>query len=156
MTETTTSTSIGRVGAKTRARQPGRRKASHGRSSLAVRGLAATLAAAAVVSPAVAFVSPAAAATKSSLLAQGKAAMLQTNATEESHHTIPFKRGTNFTIACALQGTNVVLCREHSGPERCVGSRPWILLTDLFPIIHGRLGESLTAGLTWTYDYCTK
>ena len=147
MTEPT-STSIGRAGGQPRERLSRRRKA--------VRGLAASLAAATLVSPAAfAFVSPAAAATKASLFAQAVAAMHQTDATEEAHNTIPFKRGTKFTVACAVRGTNV-LCTEHSGPERCVSSKPWILLTDVFPIIKGRLGESLTYGLSWTYLYCNK
>jgi len=132
-----------------------RRKSGRVRSSLAVRVFAASLAAT-VVSPAVfAFVSPAAAATSQSLLVQAKAAVQQTDATEEAHKTIPFKRGTNFTITCGVRGTNV-LCTEHSGPERCVNNKPWIMLTDEFPIIKGKLGESLTYGLTWTYIYCTK
>ena len=157
MTETTSSASIGLAGGQRRERRPGQRKAGRGRSSLAVRGLAASLAAAAFVSPAAsAFVSPAAAATKASILAQAAAAVKQTDATEEAHKTIPFKRGTNFAIACGVRSADEVLCTEHSGPERCVNSKPWILLSDEFPIIKGKLGESLTYGLTWTYIYCTK
>jgi hypothetical protein len=112
----------------------------------AVRGIVAILAAAALVAPA-------AAGAKPSLLAQAKAAVRQTNAQEETHHLIPFKRNTKFTITCRYQGTNV-LCMEHAGPERCVNGKPWISLSDLFPIIKGRLGESLTYGLTLTTVYC--
>ncbi len=156
VTETTTCASNGRAGGPPRERRPAQRKAGRGHSSLAVRGLAASLAAAVILAPAAAvFVSPAAAATNSSLLVQAKAAVLQTDATEEAHKTIPFKRGTKFTVACGVRGTNV-LCTEHSGPERCVNNHPWIQLTDVFPIIKGRLGESLTYGLSWTYLYCNK
>jgi hypothetical protein len=106
-----------------------------------------TLATAACVVPATAGASP-------SLLAQAKTAMQQTNTQEETHHLIPFKRGTKFTITCATRGTNI-LCSEHSGPEKCVKGKPWILLSDLFPVIKGRLGQSLTYGLTRSDEYCT-
>jgi hypothetical protein len=156
VTVATSSTAIGGGGALTCDHRPGQRSSHRGRGSLAVRGLAASLAATAVVAPALfAFVSPAAAATNASLLAQAKVAMQQTDAIEEAHRTIPFKKGTSFTIACGVRGTNV-LCTEHSGPERCVNNKPWIMLTDEFPIIKGKLGESLTFGLTWTYIYCSK
>jgi hypothetical protein len=154
VTEATTSTSIS--ASQSLERQPEHRNFGGGLRWLAVRGLAAGLAAAAFVAPAAtALVSPAAAATKPSLLVQAAAAVVQTDAKEEADHTIPFKKGTKFAITCTARGTNIA-CSEHSGPERCVNKQPWILLTDVFPVINGRLGESLTYGLTWTYLYCTK
>jgi hypothetical protein len=129
-------------------RRPGPRKAGRrGRSSLAVCGLAACLAAAAVVAPAEAATTP-------TLIAQAKAGMQREDATAEAHHTIPFKSGTKFTIGCGFHGQNVVLCTEHAGPERCINGRPWVLLSDLFPVIKGRVGQSLTFGLTVTSNYC--
>jgi hypothetical protein len=101
------------------------------------------------------FVSPAAAASRQSLLATAKVAMRQTNAQEEKRHLIAFKPGTTFTITCNFRGQNV-LCTEHAGPERCVNGKPWTLFSDLFPVIHGRLGESLTYGLTPTNIYCKR
>jgi hypothetical protein len=137
-----------------RERESGQR--SRRRGSFAVRGFAASLAAATFVAPAAfPFVYQAEAATTATLLAQAKVAVQQTDAVEEAHRTIPFKKGTSFTIACGVRGTNV-LCTEHSGPERCVNDKPWIMLTDEFPILKGKLGESLTFGLRWTYIYCSK
>ena len=128
-------------------RRPGPRKAGRrGRSSLAVRGLAAGLVAAAVVAPAEAATTP-------TLLAQAKAGMQREDATAEAHHTIPFKSGTKFTIACAFQRQDI-LCTEHAGPERCINGRPWVLLSDLFAVIKARVGQSLTFGLTVTSNYC--
>jgi hypothetical protein len=143
--DTASRDSIGR-GGRTRERHPWPRKAGRARSSLALGALAASLATATLVAPA-------AAATKPALLAQAKAGVQQTNAIEEKHHTIPFKSGTKFTISCGFQGEDI-LCTEHAGPEQCVKGRPWSLLSDLFPVIKGRVGESLTFGLTVTTNYC--
>lgn len=138
--------SIGRR-AGNREQRLGQRGAISGRCGLAVvGGLAAGVATAA-------FLTPAFAASKPALLAKAKVAMRQTNAQEEAKHLIPFKPGTNFTVTCGYRGVNI-LCTEHTGPERCVKGKPWILLSDLFPVIHGRLGESLTYGLTPTSNYC--
>jgi hypothetical protein len=146
-----TPASIGRRGKRTRERQPGRRNIGRGRSSLAVRGLAGGLAASLA---AAALVAPAQATTKPALIAQAKAGMQRSNVTAEAHHAIPFKSGTKFTIACGFRGQNI-LCTEHAGPERCIKGRPWVLISDLFPVIHGRVGESLTYGLlTVTSNYC--
>jgi hypothetical protein len=142
--------SIGRLGERTRERQPGRRNVGRGRSSLAVRGLAGGLAASLA---AAALVATAEAATKPALIAQAKAGMQRSDVTAEAHHTIPFKSGTKFTIACGFQGQNI-LCTEHAGPERCIKGRPWVLISDLFPVIKGRVGESLTYGLLVTSNYC--
>jgi hypothetical protein len=139
--------SIARRAERTRECQPGPRKAGRrGRSGLAVRGLAAGLAAAAVVAPAVA-------AAKPTLIAQAAAGMQREDVAAEAHHTIPFKSGTRFTIACGFRGQNI-LCTEHAGPTRCIKGRPWIMLSDLFPVINGRVGLSLTFGLTVTSNYC--
>jgi hypothetical protein len=139
--------SIVRAGERpTCARQPGQRDAPRGRSSLAVRGLAAALAAAALIAPA-------SAAAKPSLIAQAKTAMQRENAVEESHHEIPFKRGTKFTIACGVKGQDI-LCQEHAGPEQCVNGRPWVRLSGIFPIIGDRIGSSLTIALVQTDEYC--
>ena len=136
-----------RRGELTRERGPGPGKAGRrSRSSLAVGGVAAFLAAAAVVAPAEATPAP-------TLIAQAKAGMQREDARAEAHHTIPFKSGTKFTIACAFQRQDL-LCTEHAGPERCINGRPWILLSDLFPVIKGRVGQSLTFGLTVTSNYC--
>jgi hypothetical protein len=98
---------------------------------------------------------PVAATARPSLVAQARAAVQKANATEEAQHTIPFKRGTNFTIACSLRDQNHnVLCKEHAGSEACIKNQPWILLSDDFPIINGRLGSSTTIGLDSTYTYC--
>jgi hypothetical protein len=104
---------------------------------------------------AAALVVPVAATAQPSLVAQAKAAVQKANASEEALHTIPFKRGTSFTITCAIvdQGHNV-LCTEHAGPQTCVKNQPWISLSDDFPIIKGRLGSSTIIGLDLTYTYC--
>ena len=145
--DTATPDAIRRRGERTRERRPGPRKAGRrGRSSLAICGFAACLAAAAVVAPAEAAATP-------TLIAQAKAGMQREDVTAEAHHTIPFKSGTKFTIACAFRRQDL-LCTEHAGPERCINGRPWILLSDLFPVIKGRVGQSLTFGLTVTSNYC--
>jgi len=133
-------------GKRTRERHAAPLKAGRARSSLALGALAASLAAAA-------FVVPAEAATKPALLAEAKAGVQKTDVIEEKNHTIPFKSGTKFMITCGFQGENI-LCTEHAGPEQCVKGRPWILLSDLFPVIKGRVGESLTFGVTVTTNYC--
>jgi hypothetical protein len=138
--------SVRRAAEWARGRHPGPRKTLRRRNSLAVGALAASLAAAALAVPAEA-------ATKPALIAQAVAGVQRTDVIEEAHHTIPFKSGTKFTITCGFQGENI-LCNEHAGPEQCVKGRPWILLSDLFPVIKGRVGESLTFGLTVTSHYC--
>jgi hypothetical protein len=102
---------------------------------------------------AAALVVPAEAASKPALLAQAKAGMQREDVTAEAHHTIPFKPGTKFTIACGFRGQDI-LCTEHVGPEQCVKGKPWILVSDLFAVIKGRVGESVTVGLSVTSDYC--
>lgn len=139
-----TQDSIGGEVGRARERRPP--KAGCGRRSSAIGGLAAVLAA-------TAFVVPAQATTNAALFAQAKAGMQREDATAEAHHTIPFKSGTKFTISCGFHGRNI-LCTEHAGPQRCVNGKPWVMLTDLFPVINGRVGQSLTFGLTVTSNYC--
>jgi hypothetical protein len=145
--------SITRGGGQTRERQPGPRKAGRVRSSLAVGALAASVAG---VLAATALVAPAGATTKPALLAEAVAGMQQTNALEETRKTIPFKPGTKFTITCAFQNKADIRCNEHAGPEQCSKGKPWDLLSDVFPVIHGRVGKSLTLGLVVTSTYCNK
>jgi hypothetical protein len=133
------------AGGAARERQSGQRRVRRGTRSLAVRGLAATVAAAALVAPAAAAAGP-------SLIAQAKAAVQRQNALDEARHIIPFKRGTKFTITCAIKGDNV-LCKEHAGPEQCINGRPWILLSDEFVIV-GHQIRGGTLGLVLTYNYC--
>jgi hypothetical protein len=110
--------------------------------------LVAGFSAAALVLPVVATAQP-------SLLAQAKTAVQKANASEEAHHTIPFKRGTDFAITCSIADRHHnVLCTEHAGPEACIKNQPWISLSDDFPIIDGRLGSSTIIELDLTYTYC--
>jgi hypothetical protein len=128
-----------------RGGQPGQRDVRRG-TSLAVRGLAATLAAAALVAPAAAAAQP-------SLMAQAKAAMQRKDAVEEAYGAIPFELGTKFTIACSVRG-QLVVCDEHAGPERCTNGDPWLLLSDSFKIIGGTIGRPMTFALIQTDEYC--
>jgi hypothetical protein len=143
-----TSNSTARAGdCRTGGRGLGPRARRRRRSPVAVRSLAATLAVAALAAPVAAAATP-------SLTAQGVAAVQRENAFDEAHHVIPFKRGTKFTIACAVKGQDV-LCREHAGPERCINGRPWILLTEEFPILGHKIGRTLLPfGLQQTDEYC--
>lgn len=129
-----------------------RRREHRGRNaglgSVAVASLAAGLAVVAFAAPATA-----GATAKPVLISQAKASMRTENTFDEAHHIIPFKKGTVFTIACNFKGKNI-LCREHHGAERCVKGQPWLLLSDIFPIIKGRVGASLAYGLTETSHYC--
>ena len=117
------------------------------------RGRALALRAAAASLTTVALVAPATAAAKESLLSQAKASMAVETASDESHHIIPFRAGTKFTVSCGFRGVNIA-CSEHTGAEKCVGGRPWYLLSDIFPVIDGKVGESLAYGLTVTSNYC--
>ncbi|HEY1777872.1 MAG TPA: hypothetical protein VGG41_17085 [Solirubrobacteraceae bacterium] len=112
-----------------------------------ISGLAATIAAAALLLPV-------AAGAQDSLIAQATAGMRVATASEEKLRIIPFKVGTKFTISCARLGSSEIKCTEHSGPERCVNGKPWALLTDIFPIIKNKVGKSLSYGLVYTAEYC--
>jgi hypothetical protein len=138
---------IGRTGGRpTREQQPGQRDVRRGRSSLAVPGLVAALAAAALVAPT-------AAAAQSSVIAQAKAAMQRKDAVEEAYGAIPFKMGTKFTIACTDRGQFVV-CNEHAGPERCTNGDPWLLLSDSFRVTGDTIGAPMSFRLIETDEYC--
>jgi hypothetical protein len=126
--------------------EPGQQIARRACSRLAVRGLAATVAAVALVAPAVAAAQP-------SLIAQAQAAMQRKDAVEEAYGAIPFKLGTKFTIACTVRGL-FVACDEHAGPERCSNGSPWILLSDSFPIIGRTIGRPMSFALIVTSEYC--
>ena len=89
------------------------------------------------------------------LISEGKLAMRVETKQEEKEHLIPFKQSAVFIIGCKVHG-NRVLCSEHSGPEKCVKGKPWMDISDLFPVIKGRIGESLNFGLTVTSIYCRK
>jgi hypothetical protein len=118
------------------------------RGSLAVCGLAAGLAA-------VSFAAPAeATANKQSLIAEAKVNMHRETASDESHHIIPYKTGTQFVVTCRFGADRNIHCSEHTGPERCIKGRPWVLLSDIFPVIDGRVGQSLAYGLVPTDNYC--
>ena len=138
---------IGRRGGRpTGERQRGQRDVLRGRSSLAVRGLAAILAAAALVAPAAAVAMP-------SLIVQAKAAMRRLDAVEEAYGAIPFMMGTKFTIACTVRG-RAITCQEHGGPEQCTNSSPGILLSDSFPIMGATIGRPMSFALIVTSEYC--
>ena len=80
--------------------------------------------------------------------------MQKETAFDESHHIVDFKRGTKFVIDCGFEKDGNIHCNEYTGPQRCVNGKPWILLSDIFPVIHGKVGQSLEYGLTITDNYC--
>jgi hypothetical protein len=123
-----------------------RQNALRGRS-LALCGLSAYVAA-------FAFAAPAGATSKPALIAQAKVVMQKETAFDESHRIIPFKVGTKFVISCSFGPDRNIHCTEHTGPERCVNGRPWVLLSDIFPVIDGKVGSSLAYGLVPTDNYC--
>jgi hypothetical protein len=120
---------------------------TRGRGAFAVCGLVACIAA-------MAFAAPAGATSKPTLIAQAKVIMQQETASDESDHIIPYKAGTKFLVTCAFGPDGNIHCNEHTGPEQCVKGKPWILLSDIFPIIKGRVGGSLDYGLVPAYNYC--
>lgn len=117
------------------------------RGALAVCGLAACVGA-------IAFAAPAGATSKPALIAQAKVVLAQETTFDETHGIIPFKKGTKFVVACSFGPDGNIHCTEHAGPERCVNGKPWLLLSDIFPVIHGRVGGSLAYGLVPTDNYC--
>ncbi len=118
-----------------------------GRGPLVVCGLVACIAT-------MAFAAPAGATSKPALIAQAKVAMQKETASDEADRIIPYKAGTKFLITCAFGPDGNIHCNEHSGPEKCVKGKPWLLLSDIFPIVNGRVGESLDYGLVPTSNYC--
>jgi hypothetical protein len=124
-----------------------------GRRSRAPRAiciLAASFAALALLVPAAAT-----ATSKSKLISEAKVSMRVETKSYETHHLIPYKQSATFIVNCSVTG-NRVLCREHHGPERCVNGKPWTQLSDIFPVIKGRVGLSLTGGLIISSVYCRK
>ncbi len=75
---------------------------------------------------------------------------------EEKDHILRYKQSTVFTDNCNVTRGHV-LCREHAGPQRCVKGKPWTQISDIFPVIKGRVGLSLTDGaLIITSVYCKR
>lgn len=138
---------IARGGSRWVDRRRPQRGSRRGLGPLAVCGLAACIAA-------VAFAAPAGATSKQTLIAQAKVIMRKETAFDELHHIIPYKASTKFVVTCAFGADGNIHCSEHTGPERCVNGRPWILLSDIFPVIDGRVGASLAYGLVPTDNYC--
>jgi hypothetical protein len=91
---------------------------------------------------------------KSKLISEAKASMAAETKAEEKDRIIPYKQSAVFTVNCSVSRGHV-LCREHVGPKRCVNGKPWMELSDIFPVIKGRVGLSLTDGaLVVTSVYC--
>jgi hypothetical protein len=130
-------------GERLRTRQAGQWKSSRGPRVLCV--LAAGLTTIALAVPATA-----GATSKAKLISEAKLSMRV-----EKDHIISFAPGAKFVVGCSVTGARI-LCTEHTGPEACVKSKYWTKLSDLFPIIKGRVGESLAYGLTITDVYCKK
>ena len=90
------------------------------------------------------------------LISEAKAGMAVETKAEEKEHILRYKQSTVFTVNCSV-ARGRVLCREHAGPQRCVKGKPWTQISDIFPVIKGRVGESLTDGaLIVTSIYCSK
>jgi hypothetical protein len=90
------------------------------------------------------------------LISEAKTAMTTETKAEEKLHILRYKQSAVFTDSCSVAQERV-LCREHSGPESCVNGKPWTEISDIFPVIKGRVGESLTDGaLIVTSVYCPK
>lgn len=139
-------------GRRTHKRQIGHRSVARGsRAPRLLCSLALSFAAIAFVVPAAAT-----ATSKSKLISEAKYSMHVETRTEEKQHLVPFNKSAVFTVGCKVTGDRV-LCSEHSGPQTCVkGSKPVTELSDIFPVIKGKVGESLNFGLTVSSVYCTK
>ena len=125
-----------------------------GRGSRAVRvlcGVAASFAAIALLLPAAAT-----ATSKSKLISEAKLSMRVETKSFETDHLIPYKRSTTFIINCSRITGSRIICREHHGPKRCVNGKPWTQLSDIFPVIKGRVGLSLDGGPSLSSVYCPK
>jgi hypothetical protein len=103
----------------------------------------------------IAALAPAAATATSNakLFDQAKAAMKVETRAEEKLHIIPYKRSAVFTISCS-RTLDRIRCREHTGPARCAKGKPLTELTDIYPIIKGRVGLSLFGALVVSSAYC--
>jgi hypothetical protein len=121
------------------------------RASRLLCGLAASFAAVALLVPAAAT-----ATSKSKLISEAKHSMHVETQIEEKQHLVPFSKSAVFAVSCKVSGDRV-LCSEHSGSQKCVSSsKPVTELSDIFPVIKGRVGLSLDFGLTVSSVYCKK
>ena len=113
--------------------------------------VAASCAALALLVPAVAI-----ATSRSKLISEAKLSMRVETKSFEAHHLIPYKQSTTFVIHCQTVTGGHILCREHHGPARCVNGKPWTQFSDIFPVIKGRVGDSLDGGPIASSVYCPK
>jgi hypothetical protein len=113
--------------------------------------VAASCAALALLVPAVAT-----ATSRSKLISEAKLSMRVETKSFVAHHLIPYKTSTTFVVHCTIMAGGHILCREHHGPARCVNGKPWTQLSDIFPVIKGRVGLSLDGGPTASSVYCPK
>jgi hypothetical protein len=93
---------------------------------------------------------------RSKLISEAKLSMRVETKSFEAHHLIPYKTSTTFVIHCAPMAGGHIICREHHGPARCVNGKPWTQFSDIFPVIKGRVGDSLDGGPTASSVYCPK
>ncbi len=134
------------------SRQAGRRNPGRGSRHLRILcSLVASFAALALLVPVAAM-----ATSKSKLISEAKLSMRVETKSYETNHLIPYKQSDTFIVNCATITGHRILCREHHGPDRCVNGKPWTQLSDIFPIIKGRVGLSLDGGLTTSSVYCPK
>jgi hypothetical protein len=132
-------------------RQAGQRNAGRARALRVLCSVAASCAALALLVPAVAT-----ATSKSKLISEAKLSMRVETKSFEKHHLIPYKTSTTYVIHCTTQAGSHIICREHHGPARCVNGKPWTQFSDIFPVIKGRVGDSLDGGPTASSVYCPK
>jgi hypothetical protein len=104
---------------------------------------------------AIAAVAPVAATATSNakLFAEAKASMRIETRAEEKLHIIPYKRSAVFAVSCS-RTLDRIKCREHTGPAKCAKHKPLTQLTDIYPIIKGRVGYSLFGSLVVSIVYC--
>jgi hypothetical protein len=122
-----------------------------GRARHVLCSVAASCTALALLVPAVAT-----ATSRSKLISEAKLSMRVETKSFEAHHLIPYKTSTTFVVHCAIMAGGHILCREHHGPARCVNGKPWTQFSDIFPVIKGRVGDSLDGGPTASSVYCPK
>jgi hypothetical protein len=87
------------------------------------------------------------------LFAEAKASMNTETKAEEKLHIIHYKKSAVFTVSCSRL-ENRIKCEEHTGPARCAKHKPLTELTDIYPIIKGRVGVSLFGALVVSFVYC--
>jgi hypothetical protein len=133
-------------------RQAGQRNPGHGSRRLGILcSLVASFAALALLVPGAAM-----ATSKSKLISEAKLSMRVETKSFEARHLIPYSGSTTFIVNCTTIAGSRIRCREHHGPARCVNSKPWTELTDIFPVIKGRVGVSLDGGPITSSVYCPK